>query len=88
MADLMAEISKGTELKAAETVDKSAPIIEEGVSVKKVDRSGFLNEVSAGKDLKPAETVDKSAPVIEDGVKIQESKRPALLAEIKKAAAE
>ena len=84
MADnkLFSEIEKGAELKHAETVDKSAPKIEEGVEIKKVDRSGFLQEVEKGADLKKADTVDKSAPVIEEGVKVQESKRPQLLEEI------
>lgn len=87
MADqVFADIAKGADLKHAETNDKSAPQIEEGVSIKKVDRKGFLNEVEKGADLKSTETVDKSAPVIEEGVTVGESKRPALLAEIKEKA--
>lgn len=70
-------------LKHAETVDKSAPLIEGDVKIKKVDRTGFLNEVTAEHQLKHAETVDKSAPVITADVHVGESKRPALLAEIK-----
>ena len=46
----MSEVAKGADLKHAETKDRSAPVIEEGVSVKKVDRKGFLDEVAkAGK---------------------------------------
>ena len=83
---LFSDIEKGADLKKTETVDKSAPQIEDGVSIKKVDRSGFLSEVEKGAELKHADTDDKSAPVIEKDVKIEESKRPALLAEIQKSA--
>ncbi|KAL7719004.1 Actobindin [Entamoeba marina] len=69
-------------LKKAETVDKSAPVIEEGVKVKESERPQLLAEISKGTDLKKAETSDKSAPVIEQGVKVKESERPQLLAEI------
>ena len=82
---LFSEVEKGASLKHVETVDKSAPQIDDGVQIKKVDRTGFLSEVEKGAELKPAETDDKSAPVIEKDVKIEESKRPALLAEIQKA---
>ena len=51
----MSEVEKGAALKAAETNDRSAPVIEEGVSVKKVDRQGFLSEVAKGaENLKKA----------------------------------
>ena len=53
--ELMSEVEKGAALKAAETNDRSAPVIEEGVSVKKVDRQGFLSEVAKGaENLKKA----------------------------------
>ena len=75
-------------LKKAETVDKSVPVIEGDVKIKKVDRTGFLNEVSQEHALKHAETVDKSVPVISADVHVGESKRPSLLAEIKAKASE
>jgi hypothetical protein len=61
--ELQSAISQGAPLKHAETVDKSAPQIE-NVTVKKVDRTPFLEEVTKPHELKHAETVDKSAPAI------------------------
>lgn len=61
--ELQSAIGQGAALKHAETVDKSAPQIE-NVTVKKVDRSSFLEEVAKPHDLKHAETVDKSGPAI------------------------
>jgi len=87
MADkVISEIAGGAkpELKHAETIDKSAPVIDKSVKVKKVDREGFLDEVSKGKELKKAETVDKSAPVIGEDVKVKKNERPALLGDIQK----
>merc|ERR1712188_208220 len=59
-----------------------APVIEEGVSVKKVDRAPLLNDIAEGAELKKTETVDKSGPVIDSDVKVKPSARPALLGEI------
>merc|ERR1712071_10864 len=42
---LMEEIGKGADLKHAETVDKSAPVIEEGVTVKESQRPALLAEI-------------------------------------------
>jgi hypothetical protein len=61
--ELQSAIGQGAALKHAETVDKSAPQIE-NVTVKKVDRSSFLEEVAKPHELKHAETVDKSGPAI------------------------
>ena len=61
--ELQSAIGQGAALKHAETVDKSAPQIE-NVTVKKVDRSSFLEEVTKPHELKHAETVDKSGPAI------------------------
>ena len=68
-------------LKHTETVDKSAPVIE-NVEIKKHDRSQLLDGIHGGAELKKAETNDRSAPVIESDVKVQENKRGALLADI------
>eukprot|EP01099_Mayorella_cantabrigiensis_P004954 TRINITY_DN3818_c0_g1_i1.p1 TRINITY_DN3818_c0_g1~~TRINITY_DN3818_c0_g1_i1.p1 ORF type:complete len:117 (-),score=42.90 TRINITY_DN3818_c0_g1_i1:192-497(-) len=80
---VLQEVTSGQfELKHVETQDKSAPRIEEGVTVKKIDRDGFLNEVKSGPSLKHAETVDKSAPVIEEGIQVKKVDRKGLLNEI------
>jgi len=59
----------GSHLAHHETVDKSAPVIEKDVVIKKVDRTGFLSEVEGKHDLKKADVVDKSAPHIPAPVK-------------------
>merc|ERR1712188_126063 len=85
MDKITSEIEGGKPaLKPTETVDKSGPVIEEGVTVKKVDRAPLLNDIAEGAELKKTETVDKSGPAIDPDVKIKESARPALLEEIKK----
>ena len=68
-------------LKHTETVDRSAPVIED-VEIKKNDRSQLLEGINKGAELKKAETNDRSAPVIENDVKVQENTRGALLADI------
>jgi hypothetical protein len=63
---LLDEVSKEHELKHAETVDKSAPIIE-NVPIKKVDRNAFLSSIQNGPDHpleKPTATSDKSSPLV------------------------
>jgi len=55
-------------LKKVETLDKSQPVIEQDVVIKKVDRTPFIEQVQSEHDLKPATTVDKSTPVIENVV--------------------
>ncbi len=55
--------SKG--LKHVETVDKSAPKIDENVSIKKTDRT-FLKDIEKPQELShPTETKDRSAPIID-----------------------
>eukprot|EP01103_Thecamoeba_quadrilineata_P020131 TRINITY_DN8486_c0_g1_i1.p1 TRINITY_DN8486_c0_g1~~TRINITY_DN8486_c0_g1_i1.p1 ORF type:complete len:291 (-),score=44.43 TRINITY_DN8486_c0_g1_i1:78-950(-) len=71
-------------LKKTETVDKSAPVIEPTVVIKKVDRAPLLDEVKADHELKPVETVDKSAPVIEPTTHIKIVDRVGFLNSIKK----
>ncbi|BFU25272.1 actobindin, putative [Entamoeba histolytica HM-1:IMSS-B] len=68
-------------LKHTETVDKSAPVIE-NVEIKKGDRNELLSGIKEGKELKKAETNDRSAPVIPADAKVQENNRGALLADI------
>merc|ERR1711879_217853 len=83
--ELQSAIGQGAALKHAETVDKSAPQIE-NVTVKKVDRSSFLEEVAKPHELKHAETVDKSGPAIPEDVHVKKVDRGAFLSEIEKAA--
>jgi hypothetical protein len=68
---VMTGVKGGSNLKKATTVDKSAPKIDENVSIKKIDRQGFLNEVQEGTQLKEAEEIhDSSAPKIPATVKL------------------
>jgi len=69
-------------LKKVETVDKSVPVIEQDVVIKKVDRTPFIEEVKAEHELKPATTVDKSTPVIEQDVVIKLVDRKKFLTEV------
>eukprot|EP00011_Vannellida_sp_DIVA3-517-6-12_P011018 CAMPEP_0114611450 /NCGR_PEP_ID=MMETSP0168-20121206/4122_1 /TAXON_ID=95228 ORGANISM="Vannella sp., Strain DIVA3 517/6/12" /NCGR_SAMPLE_ID=MMETSP0168 /ASSEMBLY_ACC=CAM_ASM_000044 /LENGTH=641 /DNA_ID=CAMNT_0001822423 /DNA_START=16 /DNA_END=1941 /DNA_ORIENTATION=+ len=91
-APSMTDVLKGvdsakSDLKKAETVDKSAPKVEEGTAVKKVDRSGFLDSVSAGADLKKVDEVaDRSKPVIDEAVEVTTVDRKAQVATLQKAA--
>eukprot|EP01101_Sappina_pedata_P013106 TRINITY_DN93_c0_g1_i8.p1 TRINITY_DN93_c0_g1~~TRINITY_DN93_c0_g1_i8.p1 ORF type:complete len:634 (-),score=264.72 TRINITY_DN93_c0_g1_i8:384-2012(-) len=85
----MENVLKGVEageakLKHAETVDKSAPVIESDVKIGTNNHGALLGEVTKGAELKHVETVDKSAPVIENDVKIGTNNHAALLSEIKK----
>jgi hypothetical protein len=69
-------------LKKVETLDKSQPVIEQDVVIKKVDRTPFIEEVQSEHDLKPATTVDKSTPVIEQDVVIKKLDRNIFLNQI------
>ncbi|KYQ88553.1 actobindin [Tieghemostelium lacteum] len=80
---LLSEISKGANLSHAETVDKSKPVIESGVTLKKNEHGALLTEVTKGAELKHTETVDKSAPVIDKDAHIKPSNHANLLGEIK-----
>jgi len=84
MADkVFSEIASGSAaLKHVETTDKSAPVIEGGVQLKKHDRGSLLTEVQAGTELKHADTVDKSAPAIADA-KVGQNSHATLFSEIK-----
>jgi len=70
-------------LKKAETVDKSIPVIEPDVVIKKYDRTPLLDEVKSDHELKHTETEDKSAPVIEP-VQIKKLDRSRFLTAIEK----
>jgi uncharacterized protein YjbJ (UPF0337 family) len=63
---LLKDVTKATpsKLHHVETVDKSCPIIEKDVQIKKCDREPFLGEVKEGVDLKHVETIDKAQPKI------------------------
>jgi len=70
-------------LKKTETVDKSGPVIDSNVNVKKVDRNTLLDDVKSEHELKHTETVDKSAPVIEPTVSVKIIDRVGFLNSIK-----
>jgi len=62
--------------------DRSAPVVEADVKVKKVDREPHLEAIHSGVDLKPTESKDRSAPVVEPTVHIQPSKHGDLMKEL------
>ena len=76
------DIAGGATLKHVDTVDKSAPVIEETVKIGANPFSSVAAEITQGHELKHVETVDKSAPAIEANVHIKENQHNALLAEI------
>jgi len=49
------EVAKGSDLKHAETTDKSAPAIDKDVKIKKNEHKSLLSEVAKGADLKKAD---------------------------------
>merc|ERR1712146_718173 len=57
-------------LKHVETVDKSAPVIEDDVKVGKNPMPEVAAEIAKGTDLKHVETDDKSAPKIDPETKV------------------
>eukprot|EP01120_Amphizonella_sp_Union-15-10_P010483 TRINITY_DN419_c0_g3_i3.p1 TRINITY_DN419_c0_g3~~TRINITY_DN419_c0_g3_i3.p1 ORF type:complete len:101 (+),score=28.32 TRINITY_DN419_c0_g3_i3:60-362(+) len=82
---VIAEIEKGKNLKhVEETHDKSAPLIDKDVHVKKIDRTGFLEEVTKPHDLKHADVQDKSVPHIEKDVHVKKVDRKGFLEEVSK----
>ncbi|EGG23934.1 actobindin [Cavenderia fasciculata] len=84
---LFSQVQAGANLKKAETVDKSGPVIDKDVHVKENNHGALLKELSTDHKLNKAETVDKSGPVIEKDVHVKENNRGALLGEIKAKAA-
>jgi hypothetical protein len=73
---LLEEVKADHELKPTETVDKSAPVIEPTVTVKKVDRVGFLTSIKKGPETpleKPTAVTDRSTPPI---VRINSAQNP------------
>jgi len=81
------EIAKGDHhLKHVDTVDKSTPLIEGDVKIKKVDRDPFLKEVVGGAELSHVEAAsDRSAPKIDDSVHVKKVDREGFLKEIEDA---
>lgn len=63
--------------------DRSAPVIEEGVTVQTWDKEHFLEEVKTGAALKHVETRDASQPVIEPDVRVGSNNHMQLLSEVK-----
>jgi hypothetical protein len=76
------QIKTGSKLVHTETVDKSAPVIDPEVKVKKVDRTGLLSEVEAPHELKHTDVNDKSSPAIPSALKTGDQK--GLLEEVEK----
>jgi len=83
MSNVLSAVSQPKELKKAETVDKSAPMIDNSVKIKKVDRNSLLEEVKSDHELKKTETVDKSAPVLDSTIHVKKIDRNCLLDEVK-----
>jgi hypothetical protein len=83
MNDVLTSVSKPKELKKAETVDKSAPLIDSSVKIKHVDRNTLLSLVVSGPELKHTETVDKSAPIIDANLHVKKVDRHTLLDDVK-----
>ena len=83
----LSAIEKGTTLKPAETVDKSAPVIDKDVKIGENPFKAVEADLQKAHTLKPADTVDKSAPVIDKDVKIGENGHAALMSEITKTGA-
>ncbi|PRP82160.1 hypothetical protein PROFUN_10431 [Planoprotostelium fungivorum] len=80
---LFAEVQAGASLKKTETQDKSGPVIDNEVKLKKNDRGSFLKEVESGAELKHAETNDKSGPTISGDTKVGQNNHGNLFSEIK-----
>ena len=78
----VADIASGASLKAVETVDKSAPVIEKDVKIGENPFKKVASDLVQPHALKPAETVDKSAPMIDKAVKIGSNNRAELMSEI------
>eukprot|EP01125_Pyxidicula_operculata_P019442 TRINITY_DN705_c0_g1_i2.p2 TRINITY_DN705_c0_g1~~TRINITY_DN705_c0_g1_i2.p2 ORF type:complete len:111 (-),score=38.91 TRINITY_DN705_c0_g1_i2:115-447(-) len=81
---LIEEIQKGAKLKHAETVDKSAPLIDSSVQIKEAPQVKVFEEIKSEHHLKPTETKDKSAPLIDKDVKIKPAPQIAMFEDIKK----
>jgi len=82
--EVVSSVHEPKNLKKVDTNDKSAPVIDSDVKIKKIDRQGLLDEVASEHHLKPQETVDKSAPVIDPGVHVKKVDRQSLLTSIEK----
>ena len=81
-SSFVADIASGASLKAVETVDKSAPVIEKDVKIGENPFKKVASDLVQPHALKPAETVDKSAPMIDKAVKIGSNNRAELMSEI------
>ncbi|GAM17906.1 hypothetical protein SAMD00019534_010810 [Acytostelium subglobosum LB1] len=82
---LFQEVQLGTALKQTYTVDKSVPLIDSNIHIKKNDHCYLLHEIEATYyKLNPVPQVnDKSAPLIEEDTRIQQHNRAALFNDIK-----
>jgi len=76
---LLSEIQRFDDKKlhhVQEAKDKSMPLIDPEVELKKVDRTAFLKEVRKGVDLEPVPCVkDRSAPIIDDSCHVKKMDR-------------
>jgi len=89
---VMGEIAKGaTDLKHIEEgADRSAPVIESGVKLKRNSMSALKQQIgSTSPELKHVEeAADRSAPVLDADVKVKPSPMPQLAEEIKRRSSE
>jgi len=84
MGNVLTAVSQPrAELKKTETVDKSAPIIEDNLKIKHVDRNNLLSQVKSDHELTKTETVDKSAPVIDSTIIVKKVDRNTHLDQVK-----
>jgi len=87
--DVIGEVPKGTQLKPAQTVDKSKPLIAPDTKVKKVDRKPFLAEVSKDHELAHVDApADRSDPKIDADVHVKQNDRGAFLHAVEEKAKE
>ena len=88
----MGEIATGASaLKHVEEGDdRSAPLIEPGLTIKRHSFSALKAELtSTSPELKPVgEAADRSAPLVEAGVKVRPSPMPQLANELKRRVSE
>jgi len=82
--EVLSDIAKAPDLKHVEGADRSAPVIEAGVTLKPSPMAALKSELTGSSvELKHVETADHSAPVIDADLKVKKSLMPQLVGEIK-----